>query len=299
LLIGQLMVTGTCLCGTVRYEFDGPVDAMMNCHCSMCRKHHGSAFATFVTAPLAGFSWLSGEESVRTYASSASGYRPFCGVCGSVVPMLWPAMKLVCMPAGNLQGELGARPTAHMFVGSKAPWYTITDTLPQHETFPPEFAGAESVERPAISARPGMVEGSCLCGDVAYEISGEPMRFAYCFCSRCRRARSAAHATNLFYSLAHFRFTRGAEQVIDYKLSDARFFGTAFCKRCGSMVPRVSRERGAVVVPAGSLDVDPGVRPMMQICLASRAPWVEITDTVTPQFVDLPPPPSPAPATPR
>lgn len=283
------MITGTCLCATVRYEIDGPVGLMMNCHCSMCRKHHGSAFATFVTAPLEGFRWLSGEESVRSYASSASGHRPFCGICGSVAPMLWPAMQLVCAPAGNLQGEIGMRPTAHIFVGSKAPWYTITDALPQHQAFPPEFAGAQSVERPAIHARDGVVEGSCLCGDVAYEISGEPMRMAYCYCSRCRRARSAAHAANIFYPLDAVRFTRGAAQVVDYQLPEARFFGTAFCERCGAMVARRAVARGLVNVPAGSLDVDPGIRAMMQVFVDSKAGWIDITDTITPRFAEMPP----------
>lgn len=292
------MITGTCLCGTVRYEIDGPLGLMMNCHCSMCRKHHGSAFATFATAPLERFRWLSGEESVRSYASSSSGHRPFCGICGSVAPMRLPAMQLVCAPAGNLQGEMDTRPTAHMFVGSKAPWYTITDTLPQHETFPPEFAGAQSVERPVVQARDGVVDGSCLCGDVAYEITGEPVRMAYCYCSRCRRARSAAHCANIFYPLDAVRFTRGAAQVVDYQYSEARYFGTAFCQRCGAMVPRLSVARGMAVVPAGSLDVDPGVRPMMQICVASKASWVEITDTATPQFAEAFSP-SAAPAAPH
>ena len=47
------MAEGRCLCGAVRYTVEGPYVRMLNCHCSMCRKHHGSAFATFVTAPLA------------------------------------------------------------------------------------------------------------------------------------------------------------------------------------------------------------------------------------------------------
>lgn len=292
------MNTGTCLCGTVRYEIDGPFTMMLNCHCSMCRKHHGAAFATSVAAPLDGFRWIAGQEAAREYVSSTQGRRYFCEHCGSVTPMLASSIQLAILPAGNLEGELDIRPTAHIFVGSKAPWYTITDALPQHAEYPPEFA-TPAVERPAVAARAGIVEGSCLCGDVAFEITAEPTRMANCYCSRCRRARSAAHTTNLFYRLEDFRFTRGAEQVVDYKLTDARYFGTAFCSRCGGMVARVSRERALAVVPAGSLDTDPGVRPMMHICVGSKANWVEITDTVAPQFTDAPPPPSPAPATPR
>ena len=49
------MVTGSCFCGTVRYEVSGPFESMVNCHCSMCRKHHGAGFATYVSAPLKRF----------------------------------------------------------------------------------------------------------------------------------------------------------------------------------------------------------------------------------------------------
>jgi hypothetical protein len=289
------MNVGTCLCGAVRYEIDGPFTAMINCHCSMCRKHHGSAFATFVNAPLGGFRWISGTDRTRTYASSPVGARFFCSICGAVTPMLVEAEKRVSSPAGNLQGDLGLKPESHMFVASKAPWYTITDSLPQYAEFAPEFESARAAERPVIQPRAGIVEGSCLCGDVAFEVTGPAQRFAYCYCSRCRRARSAAHATNLFYRLDDFRFVRGESQVVDYQFSEARYFGTAFCARCGSMVPRISRARGLVVVPAGSFDVDPGVRTMMHICVASRASWVDVNDDATPQFAELPPPPTPAP----
>jgi hypothetical protein len=124
---------GACLCGAVRYELDGPFEVMSHCHCSMCRKHHGAAFATFVTVPLMGFRWISGEDAVSTYQSSAYGKRAFCSKCGSVTPVIEPETGVVFCPAGNLDGELGIQSQSHRFVGSKAPWHTITDTLPQHE----------------------------------------------------------------------------------------------------------------------------------------------------------------------
>jgi hypothetical protein len=124
---------GACLCGTVRYELDGPFEVMSHCHCSMCRKHHGAAFATFVTVPLPGFRWVSGEDAISTYQSSAYGKRTFCSKCGSVTPVVEHDTGLVFCPAGNLDGELGIQAQSHRFVGSKAAWHTITDTLPQHE----------------------------------------------------------------------------------------------------------------------------------------------------------------------
>jgi len=283
------MIEGTCLCGALRYEIDGPLSSMMNCHCSMCRKQHGVAFATYAVAPASGFRWIAGEDEVVRYQSSAQGSRAFCGRCGSIAPTALPSMGIVFAPAGNLVGELGLHPEGHMFVGSKAPWHAITDHLPQHEVYPPGFP-AEGVPRPQVVPREGVTEGSCLCGDVAYEIRGEPMRMINCHCERCRLGRSAAHATNVFYKVDAFRFTRGASGVREYKVPDAKFHTVAFCSRCGSKVPRISTERGIVVAPAGSLDTDPGIRPMAHIFVANKAPWFDITDTL-PQFAQMPPAP--------
>src|SRR5512139_63433 len=258
------MIQGTCLCGTLRYEIDGPLTSMMNCHCSMCRKQHGAAFATYAVAPLAGFRWIAGEDHVVRYQSSAQGSRAFCRRCGSVAPTALPSMGVVFAPAGNLQGDLSRHPEGHMFVGSKAPWHAITDHLPQHEVYPPGFP-AEGVPRPRVVPREGVTEGSCLCGEVAYEIRGEPLRMANCHCTRCQLGRSAAHATNIFYKSEALRWTRGEALVREYKVPDAKYHAAAFCSRCGSKVPRISAERGVVIVPGGSLDTDPGIRPMAHI----------------------------------
>jgi hypothetical protein len=110
----------------------------------------------------------------------------------------------------------------------------------------------------------------------------------HCHCSRCRRARSAAHTTNLFTKIDDFRFTRGEELVVEYKVPEARFFTVAFCKRCGGETPRISRERGTVGVPAGTLDTDPGMRPQANIYVGSKAPWFEITDGL-PRHDEAPP----------
>ena len=281
------MTQGACLCGAVRYEVHGPFSMAMHCHCSMCRKHHGSLFATFVSAPLMGFRWLGGEDHVVKFKSSEHGVRGFCKVCGSVAPTLMNALDLAACPAGNLLGELNLPKASHWFVGSKAPWYEITDSLAQHEEYPEEF-GALGLPTRQIETRTGMVSGSCLCGQVAYEISGPALRVRHCHCTRCRRARSAAHATNVVYKLEDFRFTRGEAQVVDYKVPEARFFAVAFCSRCGGEMPRRSPERGFVVVPAGSLDTDPAASdPPVHIFTGSKANWFPITDRLD-QFVEQP-----------
>jgi hypothetical protein len=283
---GKRMTPGACLCSTVRYEVEGPFSLVMHCHCSMCRKHHGSAFGTFAIAPLMGFRWLAGEENVGRYRSSEQGERCYCKTCGSVAPSMLKALDLaVCMP-GNFTADIDARPQSHFFVGSKASWYTITDELPQYEAYPPELGPMASIPRPQIEAREGATEGSCLCGKVAFEITSPPLRMYNCHCSRCRRARSAAHASNIFYKLDDFRFTRGAEHVVNYHLPGAQYFTNSFCNQCGSATARVSPERGVVVVPAGALDTDPKIQPLAHIYVGSKANWFDITDSI-PQFATV------------
>jgi hypothetical protein len=285
-----MAITGSCLCGTLKYEIDGPFVMMTNCHCSMCRKHHGAPFATFTATPFDSFHWISGEDAVVFYESSPQGKRGFCPTCGSVAPMVMKEAGLAILPAGNLDSDPGIRPQAHMFVGSKASWYHVTDSLPQHAEYPPEFAGAKPTERPYVAPKPGMTTGSCLCGDVAYEIEGAPIVMYQCHCTRCRKSRGAAHGANLFYRLENFRWTRGESQVVDYKLPEAARFAVAFCRRCGGATPKVARERSAVIVPAAALDTDPGMRPMAHIFVGSKASWFDITDSI-PQLAEAPPPP--------
>ena len=277
---------GACLCGAVRYQVDGPLTAMVHCHCSMCRKHHGGSFATFASAPLMGFRWMAGEDNVGTYASSDKGQRSFCRSCGSVAPTLIKEMDMVICPAGNFVGDLDLRPQAHWFVGSKAPWYSIGDSLPQHEEYPEEF-GTTGVTRNPVESREGVVPGSCLCGSVAFHVKGQPIRMMNCHCTRCRRGRSSAHATNLFYRLDDFQLVSGEDDVVVYKVPEARFFAVAFCRKCGGAAPRTSPERAAVVVPAGMLDGDPGVQPQAHIYVRYKANWFDISDSL-PRFDEGP-----------
>jgi hypothetical protein len=201
--------------------------------------------------------------------------------------MLVQDAGLAIVPAGNLAGDPGIRPQAHMFVGSKASWYTITDSLPQHAGAPPELGGGMGVVRPTVAQREGVADGSCLCGEVAYELRA-PIRMYNCHCSRCRRGRSAAHTSNLFAKLDDFAFLRGEQLVAHYKVPEAKLFTIAFCTRCGGKAPRVARDRGIVSIPAGALDTDPLMRPQAHIYVASKAPWFEITDDL-PQYAEMPP----------
>ncbi len=257
------------------FEIDGPLTDAANCHCSMCRKAHGAAFVTWMGAQPSAFRWLRGTERIRRYELMPGSFRPFCSRCGSSLPNKPEGMDRVFVPAGLLDGDPKPGLIPHMFAGSKAPWYEIRDAAPQFEAFPPGWGDGVPFPRKTEPTSEA-VRGSCLCGSVAYEIP-RPVGGAIvlCHCTRCRRARAAAHNANLFVELERFRWLRGADKVESFKLPDAERFTQAFCRECGGKVPAV---RLRAVIPAGTLDDDPGIRPALHIFVASKAPWFEIAD---------------------
>jgi hypothetical protein len=136
------MVRGSCLCGGIRFQTDS-VPLITTCHCSKCRKSRGSAFSVTACVPVESFRFLSGEELIQTWEPPEDTYAPsFCRVCGCSAPFAVPERGLVLVPAGLLDDDPGVRPALHMFVGSKAPWWEITDDAPQFETWVPGYEPA-------------------------------------------------------------------------------------------------------------------------------------------------------------
>src|SRR5689334_12051273 len=132
------MLEGSCLCGAVRYRIDGELGPILCCHCSMCRKAQGSAFGANAAVPAAAFRIVQGEDALRAYRSSPKKERVFCGTCGSPIFSRRDGATDVRVRIGTLDTPITARPTAHIFVGSKATWWEITDDLPRHAELEPE-----------------------------------------------------------------------------------------------------------------------------------------------------------------
>jgi hypothetical protein len=241
----------------------------------MCRKLHGAAFATYVGARAEDLRWLGGADLVTHYESSPGFDRSSCSRCGSVVPGN-PSGSLAFMPAGCLDDDPGVRPRAHIFVASKAPWHEISDDLPRFDAYPPGWDAPSVPDRELAPGRPGATRGSCLCGGVAFEIEGRIELIRNCHCSRCRKARGAAHASNIFVDPTRFRIVRGEERIASFAVPGAKRFKHCFCRVCGSSQASVAADY--VVVPAGCLDDDPGAREQLHIYVDSKAPWYEITD---------------------
>ncbi len=128
------MINGHCECGRVQFEVDGDIQDFSHCHCSQCRRLHGAAFATFAGVSRGKFNYLSGEDDLKTYASSADHERVFCSNCGSnILVALDEDPDALYLSMSAIDGD-PPRPTGyHIYVGSKAPWHEIVDDLKQFE----------------------------------------------------------------------------------------------------------------------------------------------------------------------
>jgi hypothetical protein len=129
--------TGSCLCGRVTFEADHPPDSLLHCHCWMCRKQHGAAFATWAFYPADRFRLLTGADALQSYHSSENVRRTFCRECGSSLFFTSPDFPepptSLWVAAGTFDGDLDRAPDAHIFVSCKASWYAISDGLPQSD----------------------------------------------------------------------------------------------------------------------------------------------------------------------
>lgn len=127
------IMTGSCLCGKIRYQVTQLVPQMAHCHCSMCRKFHGAAFATYGEAKAENFRWLSGEHLLQQYQAENGTLRQFCRDCGSSLSFSSAKAdgRVIEFSLATLDCDIDARPDAHIFVENKVNWYQISDRLLQ------------------------------------------------------------------------------------------------------------------------------------------------------------------------
>lgn len=117
-----------------------------------------------------------------------------------------------------------------------------------------------------------MTKGSCLCGAVTFEISGEFERFFICHCSYCRKDTGSAHAANLFTKNSALTWLSGQDKVRDFKLEPTHHV-KSFCAHCGSALPNTKMGGDLCIVPAGCLDDEITIQPEAHIFTASQASW--------------------------
>ena len=131
------VLSGSCLCGAVRYTATGEALRFYHCHCRRCRKASGTGHASnlFLRGSLA---WNSGEDNIANYkVPEAERFTTsFCRSCGSRVPRFVEKIGMVFIPAGSLDDEPSATPQARIFTGSRAAWSCDETALPVFSEYP-------------------------------------------------------------------------------------------------------------------------------------------------------------------
>ena len=131
-----------------------------------------------------------------------------------------------------------------------------------------------------------MLEGSCLCNAVRYQINGKLGPAMMCHCSKCRKASGSAYATNATVKLSDFHLLGGEQQLTEFESTPGVF--RAFCNQCGS--PLFSRREATpdfIRIRMGTLDTPIDIKPVAHIFVSSKADWDEIYDTL-PQYAEMP-----------
>lgn len=129
---GNRVLAGRCECGAVRYRVEDAFLYAANCHCSRCRAATGSAFKPFAGIERERLEITDGLDALLVHGDEELNDTR-CGVCGSLLFSVVRGGAYVHIAMGSLAVAPSIRPTKHIFVGSKAPWFEITDNLPQFE----------------------------------------------------------------------------------------------------------------------------------------------------------------------
>ena len=128
---------GSCLCGGIQYEVRGSLGDIIQCHCRRCRKATGTAFATNSPIAKADFYLLQGQQLLKSFTTTTGVSRNFCSECGSPIYSVKADLPDVYrLRIGSLDTPIEQKPTCHFYVGSKAEWEDIHDTLPQYHERP-------------------------------------------------------------------------------------------------------------------------------------------------------------------
>jgi hypothetical protein len=130
-------LAGKCLCGGVTYAAPDEFLYALNCHCSKCRRATGSAFKPFAGIERSKLKLTGGGNSLMIYGDENGAHDVHCKACGSLLFSVVREGAYVHVAMGTLVDDPAIRPTAHIFVGSKAPWFAITDSLHQYQAHVP------------------------------------------------------------------------------------------------------------------------------------------------------------------
>lgn len=131
-----------------------------------------------------------------------------------------------------------------------------------------------------------MLNGSCLCGSVTYEVDGDARPIVHCHCQACRKAHGAAFSSVMAVASDRFRWVKGQELLSRFESSPGKV--RSFCSRCGSQLIAERPKLGRTILRLGCLDTPIADRPKMHIWRSDGASWYDPKDML-PEFPQEPP----------
>jgi hypothetical protein len=132
------MYQGSCLCGAISVELKGPIESIIHCHCSLCRKNSGTAYATNGFINTKDFTVLDPQNKLTYFEFKKGKLRHFCAVCASpIYSSNTENPTKLRIRLGILDSDIEERPLSHNFVSSKANWDNLDADLPRYDSFEP------------------------------------------------------------------------------------------------------------------------------------------------------------------
>jgi hypothetical protein len=132
-------ITGSCLCGEIKYTLHQNIGDIMHCHCIKCRKAHGSAFSSVAKIDDKNFNLTDDSYKLKSYPSSENKYRHFCSNCGSQIYAKRDNTDFIILRLGTLNNETLAnndyRESKHIWLSEKACWYELNNKIEEQEKF--------------------------------------------------------------------------------------------------------------------------------------------------------------------
>lgn len=245
---------GGCLCGAVRFEADGPLRAVLPCHCTQCRKVSGHFWAA-TSVPHDRFR-LTRDDGLRWYRSSPTARRGFCGRCGATLFWQPEGEARLSISPGAFDGDLGLAGDPPIFTEDRGDYYNVDGPPP-----PPD------------PAPPARLSGTCLCGACAFALPGPAGPVTACHCDQCRRL-SGHFAASFDASEDALDWLR-RDALAEYETPGGAQRG--FCRDCGSSLYFRAAD-GSFSVEAGIIDGKTGGRLAEHIFVAGKGSYYEVTD---------------------
>ncbi len=245
---------GTCECGSVEFESDGPWGDVTVCHCSQCRKTSGHIWAS-TSVPEKSLK-IQNDEDLVWYESSSIARRGYCKSCGSSLFFQANGEDTISIGAGTLEIPTGLKIAKEIFEDDKGDYY-------------------QSATRPSQTAEfQAPVKGSCECGCVTLEVVKEPIAAMICHCDQCRQSSghiwAGVQVTQDGYKL------QTSETLQWYQSTDVVKKG--FCNACGSTIFWWLDGREAPSISAGILDNPTGVTIGKHVFVAEKGDYYTIDD---------------------